>query len=196
MTGAARKAHVGVIDACGVAAALGLAAAAYWAAVKPVLTQRESRQAQVQRLAQLRTETEEGSRTKEKADSTIAKLTGELAGCEVQLLPVSTLNKRLVEIGIIAAQNGMTVETLRGDDAKSVGQRLNVPIRLVARGSYPACAAFLGVMSNHYRDTAVEHFGLVADRSDNAGGSGTLTVDFTWFAVSDGAGDVAAVPNP
>ena len=187
---------VGLIDIGGALAVAAVSALGYWIALRPVLMQRETQHAQATKLQSLRTAVEDGAKMKEKAEVTLAKLQRELAGCEVQLQAASTLNARLAELGELAARSGLVVQSMRGDDAKVSGQRVQVPIKMVARGSYPAIGAFFRTLATTYRDTAVERFSASADRSDKQGGDGAFWVDITWFAVSDGAGDVATVPAP
>lgn len=187
---------VRTIDCAGVAAGVCLSLAAYWVAVLPVLNQRSLETARATELANLRIATEDQRSKQGSALSAIERLKAELASCEVKPVPVSALNTRIMELGELAAESGLLVVTIKGEDARPSNKRVQVPIKVIARGPYFSVARFLKDVNVKFRDTAVEKFNASAVRSENDADDALTQIDLSWYAVYDGASDVASAPNP
>lgn len=184
------------IDCVGAAVGICLSIAAYWLAVLPVLSQRSLEAARATELANLRMATEDQRAKQGSAISAIERLKAELASCEVRPVPVSALNTRIMELGELAAESGLVVVTIKGEDAKPANKRVQVPIKVIARGPYFSVARFLKDVNVKFRDTAVEKFNASAVRSENEEDDALTQIDLTWYAVYEGASDVASAPNP
>ncbi len=187
---------VRTIDFAGAAVGICLSFAAYWLAVLPVLSQRSLEAARAAELANLRMATEDQRAKQGSALSAIERLKAELASCEVKPVPVSALNTRIMELGELAAESGLVVVTIKGEDAKPSNKRIQVPIKVIARGPYFSVSRFLKDVNVKFRDTAVEKFNASAVRSENEEDDALTQIDLTWYAVYDGASDVASAPNP
>ena len=187
---------VRLIDLAGIAATVCLSFGAYWVAALPVITQRDIRTAQIKELINLTASEQDQIAQRASSEKALERLKIDLAKCEVIPVSVSALNTRIMELGELATESGLEVETVKGEDAKALAQRVHVPIKLIARGPYFSVARFLKDLSVKFRDTAVERFMVTADRSDNGGEQGLAQIDLTWYAVSEGASDLASAPNP
>ena len=86
--------------------------------------------------------------------------------------------------------------SIEGEDARPANKRVQVPIKVIARGPYFAVARFLKDVNVKFRDTAVEKFNASAVRSENEEDDALTQIDLTWYAVYDGASDVASTSNP
>ena len=187
---------VRLTDAAGVAAAVVLSFAAYWIAVLPVVVQREIDAGQRNELAALKVSAEDQRVNRDNADLAIERLRSELSKCEIIPTSVNLLNTRIMELGELATESGLVVETIKGDESKPANKRVQVPIMLIARGPYFSIARFLKDLSVKFRDTAVEKFTIAAERTENQGESGLVQIELSWYAVSEGASEVAGVANP
>ena len=184
------------IDIAGLAIGLCLGAMAYWLAIVPVTNQRSIQAAQATELANVRAAMEDQRAKHSGTQSAIDRLKLELASCEVKPALVSSLNTRIMELSELAAESGLVVVTIRGEDAKPINKRVQVPIKVIARGPYFAVARFLKDVNVKFRDTAIERFNAAAVRSENEEDDALTQIDFSWYAVYEGASDMANAPNP
>ncbi len=184
------------IDALGIAIGVVLSGMAFWLAIVPVMNQRSIQTARATELSNIKAELEDHRARQSGTQVAIDRLRSELARCEVKLAATSSLNTRIMELSELATESGLEVVTIKGEDAKQANKRVYVPVKVIARGQYFAVARFLKDINVRFRDTAVDKFAAAAERSEKESGDAVVEIDLSWYAVYEGASDMATAPNP
>lgn len=184
------------IDALGIAIGVVLSGMAFWLAIVPVMNQRSIQTARATELSNIKAELEDHRARQSGTQVAIDRLRSELARCEVKLAATSSLNTRIMELSELATESGLEVVTIKGEDAKQANKRVYVPVKVIARGQYFAVARFLKDINVRFRDTAVDKFAAAAERSEKETGDAVVEIDLSWYAVYEGASDMATAPNP
>ena len=134
------------------------------------------------------------------------KLAAERDEIGLVLEPETNINKRLARLTELAEQAGLKVTQLTPGKAVSGKRSRMVPIAVAGRGGYAQAGAFLALVHEQMRDTAVARLAM-ASTPENADQPADCAVQLIWHAItSDNATPAAgaasstnagaSVPNP
>ena len=183
MSDARAKSYPWQMIAIAAGACLGLTVAAYAMGVRP-LVERQARE------SALRESLKDRRATASRVAGELVDLQREvnsgkeiLARSPVRLQPATLINQRLAAVARLATDCGLSLDEVRPGNAVDATHFQTVPIRIVGRGRYPACAAFLRNLRQTFGDMGVRQFMVT-----NPGGANpsptpaaTFQAELTWF---------------
>lgn len=170
------------INVIGISLCLAGAAVLYFAGICPALRQEEAVTAQ---NAQLQVQRQEAVKLAAQAAAMrgqLAEMCQRLSESEIQLRPVSHLNRQIARLAELASGNGLKMEEVEPGKVSATPQHLLVPIRMSGRGSYENWSAFLGQLPNSAPDTHVESFELTGNPHEQSSPA-TFQVGLVWYAM-------------
>ena len=173
------------IDAAGAGLCVVAGLLFYFAAVRPLVGQRETRAVQ---QAQVETQRQNAARLSERTSllqNRLAEVRKALNETPIQLAPAVHINRRIARLADLADQNGLTVDEIQPGKPTSTRQYEMIPIRLLGSGSYRTWAAFLHQLPRTFPDTSVRSFELSADPGDPSVPA-TFRIDLVWHAAAGG----------
>ncbi|MDX2116571.1 MAG: type 4a pilus biogenesis protein PilO [Planctomycetota bacterium] len=179
---------VWTIDATAIACLAGATAIAYFAGVRPMAQAKDATREQFAQARQMDQQRDEREHALHAANEEQTKLTAERAEIGLTLEPESSVNKRMARLTELAEQAGLKVTQLTPGKAVQGKRSRMVPIAVAGRGTYPQAAAFLALVHEQMRDTAVARLAM-ASTPENAELPADCAVQLVWHALAnDGAG--------
>ncbi|MCC6322035.1 MAG: type 4a pilus biogenesis protein PilO [Phycisphaerales bacterium] len=172
------------VDACGLLAIMGIAAAGYFFGAAPVINARAEIDARTHAL-------EDQARSAAGQESLIVgeqrklvDLERQLSVIQIELFPPTDINKRLKRITELCVAEGLSIQQLDPGQAKPAGELGKftiVPIRIVGTGSFNGICGFLHTMlENEYPDVEVRTLNAAAPADGQA--DGAFVIELRWYA--------------
>lgn len=200
------RSGVWTIDTTAIACFAGATAIAYFAGVRPMAQAKEATREQFAAARQMDQNREQRDRDLRAANAEQLKLAAERDEIGLVLEPETNINKRLARLTELAEQAGLKVTQLTPGKAVSGKRSRMVPIAVAGRGGYAQAGAFLALVHEQMRDTAVARLAM-ASTPENADQPADCAVQLIWHAItSDNAAPAAgaasstnagaSVPNP
>lgn len=179
------------LDAIGIAALLGLTAAAWFLAVQPVLAARQRGAADQQAFAAAHEQLADLGADVATARDQLTRASQERG---LTLEPATRLTHRLMAINGISAASDVRLDDVQ-PARPAAGERYDLlPVRVAGAGSYAALAAFLHRLHAACPDVAVGSLTVTGTPSPTTKPA-TFTLDLAWYTRGTAARANAAKPS-
>jgi hypothetical protein len=103
---------------------------------------------------------------------------------KARLESAGNLNLRIAKLTSLAAATGLEVEEILPVSPTGPAGHRTVPVKLLARGSYPTCVAFLRQLKEAFPDTSVGSFEL-SGTPEHPKSPARFRVDLLWHVEAD-----------
>jgi len=168
------------IDAAGLFACAVLTFAAYLAGAEPLVRRHDQAIDTAEQLSRERQRHQELLASNRDLKNRVTTIEQGVAKADITLQPARLVNQRIAALTALAVEAGLEVQSIN-TTALVPGQRYSqVPIHMIANGSYQTSAAFLHRLRAKCHDVSVTGF----DVSDNLSETQpTFSVDLVWYVL-------------
>lgn len=165
-------------DVGGVVACAVLVAAVYGLGVRPWLSARAEHAMYQDQVASLSSEVEEYERVTMQLALALATVDRHIEAETVTMRDASQLTDKLTELGLLAEDHGLVIDTMNPGKAEEGGSPARVSISLRGVGRYLDVARFLNEARDADRAVAVRAMQLSRGGED---GAGRFELELVWF---------------
>jgi|GEM_PF-1286649 len=182
--GGLARSGVWTIDATAIACLAGATAIAYFAGVRPMAQAKDATREQFAVARQMDQQRDERERALHAANTEQTKLAAERDEIGLTLEPENSINRRMARLTELAERAGLKVTQLTPSKAVQGKRSRMVPIAVAGRGTYPQAAAFLALVHEQMRDTAVARLAM-ASTPENVDQPADCAVQLIWHATAN-----------
>jgi hypothetical protein len=175
------------IDGAGVTAILVVSAIFYFAALRPMLDQREQAAAQQRQLAMQAQKASDAATALHTAQDRLELVQKQIAENPQKLEPLRALNNRLAGITAAATARQLDIADIRPGSALNGAHYTTVPIAISGSGSFANCVRYLHDLHEKFGDTAVTGVRLTGGAQDQASTTAaplTFRFELRWYAAA------------
>lgn len=174
------------VYAASVAACAGLTAGAWAVTVRPLARQQAEARALRAELASRQRQADSLSDSLAQWGRQLEQAKAALESAPLRLEPESRINQRLAQVTTLAVDGGLLIDEMQPGTAEDGPHYRTVPVRIVGKGSYPACAAFLHRLRTRFPDTGVRSFEAAPAGPDPEAPVVTFHLELLWFTARPG----------
>jgi Tfp pilus assembly protein PilO len=169
------------IYAVGGAVCLAMTFVGYLVGIQPALAEYAAHQAELAELAARKTKASDLARQLALSHGSLEATRKEVEGLPLRLEPATAVNRRLDRLADLCNDSELSIDELQPGSPADAPHYQTVPIRLVGRGSYPACASFLRELRRRFPDTAVRSFESSNPNPARNQATGTFRFELVWY---------------
>jgi Tfp pilus assembly protein PilO len=180
------------VDAIGLAALLGLTAAAYLFGAAPLLERHASLAQQQQELVAERLKSLDTAHTLASAQDQSAHIEQQFVQSPLRLEPGTLLNQRLALVNELAAETGSLLDDLQPGKIVDGPQFGALSIHVVGTGTYTTFAAFLRRLRERCPDSGITAFDVSCTPLAEQEAPAKFSFDLAWYTQPSKAAVAAA----
>jgi Tfp pilus assembly protein PilO len=182
------------LDVLGGAVCAALTFALVFGGVRPLLEHRDARRLAEEDVANARMQADRQEASLAALQHRLDEAKRQLAGSDLQLQPVSTVNQHVARVSALAVEGGLRLDDIQTGAVAAAAHYQAVPIFMAGTGSYRDAALFLRRLGGAFPDTSVSLVKLTGNGAAPTA-PGKFHITLLWHAAPGLAAAVAA-PAP